>query len=66
MTLRTRKFLGSIFVVVFVIAYAAGVVTLGDHVPDLWWAKLVFYVLAGVSWGVPILPLLRWMNRAED
>ena len=39
--------------------------SLGEGVPDHWAAKLAFYVVAGVCWGVPILPLISWMNRGR-
>jgi hypothetical protein len=62
MSIRIRKFIGGIAVVAFVIAYAVGVVMLSERLPDLWWVKIIFYAAAGISWGLPILPLLRWMN----
>jgi|APCry1669190288_1035285.scaffolds.fasta_scaffold39253_2 hypothetical protein len=62
MPVRTRKIVGSFGVVFFVIAYAALVVTIAEHLPDLWWVKALFFTPAGILWGVPILPLLKWMN----
>jgi hypothetical protein len=34
-------------------------------VPKHWAAQMVYYVLAGTLWGVPILPLISWMNRGR-
>jgi hypothetical protein len=65
MTARVRKFIGGIAVVVFLIAYAALVATIADHVPKAWPFQLAFFVAAGILWGVPILPLLSWMNRGR-
>jgi hypothetical protein len=62
MPTRVRKFVGGIGVVVFLIAYACVVVTVADYVPKAWWAQMIFFVTAGMLWGVPILPLLKWMN----
>ena len=64
--MRTRKLVGSLLVVLFVIAYSALVVTIGDHVPNLWWAKMIFFIAAGLSWGLPVLPWLKWMNGGEE
>ena len=63
MPMRLRKLIGSVGVVVFLIAYAALVATLADHIPSYWLVRLVYFALAGVFWGVPLIPLLRWMNR---
>lgn len=62
MPTRVRKFVGGIAVVVFLIAYAVIVVMVSEHIPKAWWAQLIFFVAAGMLWGVPILPLLKWMN----
>jgi len=63
MSPRARKFIGMFGVLGFLAAYVGLVAILADHVPDHWAARLVFFVTAGVAWGVPILPLIRWMNR---
>jgi hypothetical protein len=39
------------------------VATLGDYVPDHWAIQLLYYGVAGTAWGVPLFPLIRWMNR---
>jgi hypothetical protein len=65
MSARARKAIGSVAIVLFVLLYAAAVVTLGDHVPKVWWAQFVYYVVAGTAWGAPILPLIAWMNRGR-
>jgi len=38
-------------------------VTLHDHLPDAWWIDLIFFAVAGIGWGVPLIPLLRWAER---
>jgi hypothetical protein len=63
MPVRIRKLIGSLAIMVFLFAYVSLVVVVADHVPDQWAVKLAFFGLAGVLWGVPLLPLIRWMNR---
>jgi len=63
---RTRKLLGGFGVVAFLIAYAALIATVADYVPSVWWAQMIFFVAAGLLWGVPLIPLLTWMNRGPD
>lgn len=63
MTPRVRKFVGMIAILSFVTLYVIVVVTIGEHVPGHWLAQLVFYGVSGTLWGVPLFPLIRWMNR---
>lgn len=63
MTPRVRKFVGMIAILAFVTLYVIVVVTIGEHVPGHWLAQLVFYGVSGTLWGVPLFPLIRWMNR---
>jgi hypothetical protein len=65
MSARVRKLIGLVGVLVFLVAYAAVMSLLSDHVPKYWLAQLAFYLVAGLGWGVPILPLLSWMNRGR-
>jgi hypothetical protein len=65
MTARVRKAIGSVAILLFVIAYAIVAATIGDHVPPIWWARLIYYVAAGTAWGGPVIPLIGWMNRGR-
>jgi hypothetical protein len=62
---RVRKLIGLFGILAFLAAYAALVATVGDYVPKHWAAQLAFYLVAGTAWGVPILPLISWMNRGR-
>jgi hypothetical protein len=63
MPVRLKKLVGSLGVLVFLAAYIWGVATLAPLIPPVWWAQLPYFGLAGVLWGAPLLPLIRWMNR---
>ena len=65
MSARVRKAIGSLGILLFVGFYAWLVATVGDHVPRVWWAQLPYYLVAGTAWGVPIIPLIVWMNRGR-
>ena len=65
MSARVRKFIGLFGILAFLGAYVWLVATVGEHVPAHWAAQLAYYGLAGVLWGVPILPLISWMNRGR-
>ncbi|MET0275137.1 MAG: DUF2842 domain-containing protein [Phenylobacterium sp.] len=64
-TARTRKLIGLVALLAFMAAYIVLLSTIGDYVPKHWAAQMVFYVIAGTAWGVPILPLISWMNRGR-
>jgi hypothetical protein len=63
--MRVRKFVGMLAMIVFIVFYVGLMVRIGEAMPDHWAVKLVFYVVAGLGWGVPILPLISWMNRPD-
>ena len=65
MSARARKAIGSLGILLFVGFYAWLVTTVGDHVPRVWWAQLIYYVIAGTAWGLPVIPLMTWMNRGR-
>ncbi len=65
MSARVRKFIGLFAILAFMIAYCALVVTVGAHIPQNWGWGLAFYGLAGIAWGVPLFPLISWMNRGK-
>ena len=63
MTARVRKLVGLVGILAFLLFYIGLIANLARYVPQnrIWQA--VFFILAGVLWGVPILPLITWMNR---
>ena len=63
MSARLRKLIGLVGLLAFLAGYVVAVSKIADHVPKPWAAQLVFYIVVGVGWGLPIIPLIRWMNR---
>ena len=59
---RLRKLVGSVGVVAFLLGYIWIVVLTADRVPENAVLQTVFFLVAGVLWGVPLIPLIRWMN----
>ena len=66
MTARLRKLIGSAGVVVFLGAYIWLLTVVADHVPANTALQTVFFSAAGLLWGVPLIPLIRWMNAGPD
>ncbi len=65
MSARIRKLIGGVGLMVFLAAYVWAATAISDRLPDNMVLKLVFFAVAGVGWGLPILPLLSWMNRGR-
>jgi len=62
---RTRSFIGTVIMIVFVIVYALSVMVLAEPIlkdaGEL--KKLAFYAVAGLAWVLPMMPLISWMGR---
>ena len=63
MSARVRKLIGSVGILIFVIAYAVAAMLVAEHLPESRIIDLIYFVVVGVAWGVPIIPLISWMNR---
>jgi hypothetical protein len=63
MSPRLRKFIGMIVMLAFLAVYAMVAMVIGLRVPDQWAARLAFYAIAGTAWGLPLFPLIAWMQR---
>jgi hypothetical protein len=62
---RLRKLIGLFAILGFLAGYVAAAAMVADHIPDQFLVKLIFFVVVGSGWFVPILPLLTWMNRGR-
>ena len=63
MSSSTRKFIGMLAIMIFLVAYMIAASILGDRLPDNLAVKLAYFALVGTLWGVPLFPLIKWMNR---
>jgi len=68
MGIRTRKLVGTIAMVVFICFYALIAMALAEsRIRDAPTAiQTVAYIVLGLVWIVPLLPLIRWMGRPDD
>ena len=67
MTLRTRKFVGAIALLVFLAVYAlaAMLVAVAMQVNASKTAELIFFPVAGLLWVLPAMWLVKWMQRPD-
>jgi hypothetical protein len=67
MTLRTRKLVGAIALLVFLFIYAlaAMMAAIVLQVSASKVAELVYYPVAGLLWLPPAMWLVKWMQRPD-
>lgn len=67
MTIRTRKLVGTLLLLVFLVLYAlvAMLAAVVLQVRDSWIIELVYYAVAGLAWVIPAGLLIRWMSRPD-
>ena len=63
---RTRRFVAAVGVLFFLAFWVWGAVSINDRLPDIWWLDLIFFAVAGIGWGIPLIPMLRWAEREPD
>lgn len=67
MTIRTRKFFGTIALLVLVTVWSL----LGMAAAQMPWLassgyrQAIFYVVAGLGWVLPAMPIVSWMSRPD-
>ena len=64
MPLRLRKFIGAgaLFVLVIVWALVAMALAQMPAIRDNAIASVAYYVIAGLGWVLPAMPLIAWMS----
>ena len=68
MTMRMRKLIGTILLLVMITVYSllammVAVVLQVNTTSD--WVELVYYVVAGLLWVVPAAWIIWWMSRED-
>ena len=63
-----RKLIGTVAILVFVCAYALVAMALAQgritEAPKL--VQTIAYVALGLAWVLPLLPLIKWMERKDE
>ena len=64
---RTRKLIGTIAILMFVFVYGPLAMALAEsrivEAPKL--IQTAAYLVLGLAWILPVLPLIRWMERPD-
>jgi hypothetical protein len=67
MTIRTRKFLGTIALLVLVVVWSLLGMSIAQMplLANSGIAQAIFYVVAGLGWVLPAMPIVSWMARPD-
>ena len=64
---RTRKLIGAVVILLFVCVYALVAMALAhgrlQEAAKIW--QNLYYVIAGLGWILPLMPLIKWMERPD-
>lgn len=65
MPVRLKKLIGLVIIISFMCFYALLVMTIAvaklQDAPH--WQQAVFFLVTGVAWGIPLLPVIKWMEK---
>ena len=67
MPIRLRKFIGAILLILLVVTWALLAMALAQSplVKTNGVIEALYYVVAGLGWVLPAMPLIRWMSRPD-
>jgi hypothetical protein len=68
MPLRLRKFIGTLALFALVIVWALLAMALAQSpaIRDNNLLSVAYYVIAGLGWVLPAMPIVSWMSRKTD
>jgi hypothetical protein len=65
MPARLRKLIAAVAILLFLGLYIMVAVTIAGRLPDDRLVQLVYFVVVGTAWGLPLFPLIAWAQRGR-
>lgn len=67
LTQSTRKFLGTLLLLMSIVVYSIAVVWvyLAALEGAPWWVLILFFAVTGLMWFFPATVIIRWMARPD-
>jgi hypothetical protein len=67
MSIRTRKLIGTVGLLALVCFWALLAMALAQSALTNinGWLAVIYYVIAGLGWVLPAMPLIAWMSRPD-
>jgi Protein of unknown function (DUF2842) len=68
MPIRLRKLVGAILLIALVVTWALLAMALAQSaaVKSNGLIEVIYYIVAGLGWVLPTMPLIRWMSRPDS
>jgi len=69
MTSRTRKLIGALIMVPFVVIYALIAMVLAQYTAmklESQALRFVIFAALGLGWALPMMPLIKWMEKRDS
>jgi hypothetical protein len=67
MGIRTRKLIGTVALLLLVTAWALLAMAFAQFAlrAASGWVEAIYYMVAGLGWVLPAMPLVKWMVRPD-
>jgi hypothetical protein len=67
MPIRLRKFIGAVALFILVIVWALVAMALAQFpaIRDNSYLSVAYYVVAGLGWVIPAMPIISWMSEKK-
>ena len=67
MPIRLRKLIGAVALIILVISWALVAMALAQSpvIKANGLIEVIYYVVAGLGWVLPAMPLVRWMSTSK-
>ena len=67
MTIRTRKLIGAVALLLLAFAWSLMGMVLAQFplIANSGWMQAVYYVVVGMGWVLPAMPIVSWMQRQD-
>ncbi|CAL77977.1 conserved hypothetical protein [Bradyrhizobium sp. ORS 278] len=67
MTIRTRKLIGAVALLLLAFAWSMMGMVLAQFplIANSGWMQAVYYVVVGMGWVLPAMPIVSWMLRPD-
>jgi Protein of unknown function (DUF2842) len=68
MPIRLRKLIGAVALIVLVLTWSLIAMALAQSplIKANGFVETIYYVVAGLGWVLPAMPLIRWMSRPDQ
>ena len=62
-----RRIVASLILLVFLGVWIWAAATIGSYLATApKWMSLIFFIVAGIGWVVPLRPVFKWMNAGPE